>query len=39
MIHWAWLIVAFLVGVLVGFFYYSLCEIQKHDDKKSWWEE
>ena len=40
MIHWAWTIIAFCAGLLVGMFLVALMETAKDDEKpKRWWED
>ena len=40
MIHWAWLIFAFIGGVIFGMFVIAFAEVSREDEKqRKWWED
>lgn len=40
MIHWAWLIFAFMGGAIFGLFLMAFAAVSREDEnKKKWWEE
>jgi len=40
MIHWAWAVIALLVGVAAGMLILAYAEVSRHaDERKKWWDE
>lgn len=40
MVHWLWIPIALMIGVVIGFFLLALMEVSRREDKKTkWWEE
>lgn len=41
MVHWAWIPVALVIGVMTGFFIMAFIEVSREEkhQKKVWWDD
>lgn len=40
MVHWVWIPVSLVIGVICGMFFVALMETSRDDEsRKRWWEE
>ncbi len=41
MVHWGWIVIALIVGVVFGMFMIALLEVSREEDQKDgkrWWD-